>query len=150
MSHKEAHDAALRAFGNVTRAQERFYESRRMMWLDDLKRDVRFAIRALFRSRGFTAVAVLTLAVGIGANTAIFSLVNTLMLRSLPVRQPEQLVEMVFKYPGDPRLNLSPWKHYERFRDQNHVFSDLMATLPSRFQVTGGGTLEPEVLAVCL
>ena len=56
------------------------------MWLDDLRRDLRFAVRALLRSRGFTAVAVLTLAVGIGANTAMFSLVNTLMLRSLPVR----------------------------------------------------------------
>ena len=120
MSHKQADDAARRALGNVTRARGRFYESHRVMWLDDLKRDVRFAGRALFRSRGFTAVAVLTLAVGIGANTAIFSLVNTLMLRSLPVRQPEQLVEMVFKYPGDPRLNLYPWKHYEHFREQNH------------------------------
>src|SRR2546426_2191906 len=97
MSDEDARAAALSAFGNVTRAQERFYESRRVMWLDDLQRDVRFAVRALFRSRGFTAVAVLTLAVGIGANAAIFSLVNTLMLRSLPVRQPEQLVEMVFK-----------------------------------------------------
>src|SRR3984893_1181545 len=102
MSRKEANEAALRAFGNVTRAQERFYESRRVMWLDDLQCDVRFAVRALFRSRGFAAVAVLTLAFGIGGNTAIFSLVNALMLRSLPVRQPEQLVEMLFKYPGDP------------------------------------------------
>src|SRR5438093_4845403 len=131
MSQNEAHGAAVRAFGNVI--------------LDDVRRDVRFAVRALFRSRGFTAVAVLTLAVGIGANTAIFSLVDTLMLRALPVRQPEQLVEMLFKHPRDPRLNLYPWKHYERFRAQNHVFSDLMATLPARVQVTGA-TLGPEVL----
>ena len=61
------------------------------------------------------------------------------------MRQPEQLVEMLFKYPGDPRLNIYPWKHYERFREQNHVFSDLIATLPGRFQVTGA-TLGPEVL----
>jgi hypothetical protein len=59
------------------------------------------------------------------------------MLRSLPVRQPEQLVEMVFKYSGDPRLNLYPWKHDERFREQNHVFSDLMATCPA---VSGHGS----------
>ena len=146
MSHKQADDAARRALGNVTRARGRSDESRRVMWLADLKRDVRFAVRALFRSGGFTAVAVLTLAVGIGANTAIFSLVNTLMLRSLPVRQPEQLVEMLFKYPGDPRLNLYPWKDYERVREQNHVFSDVMAIVPGRFQVTGGSTLEPDVL----
>jgi hypothetical protein len=116
-----------------------------MMWLHDLRPDVRFAVRALLGSRGFTSVAILTLAVGIGANTAILSLVDTLMLRTLPVRQPEQLVEMLFKFPGDPRLNLYPWKHYERLREQNHVFSDLIAMLPGRLQVTGA-TPEPEVL----
>jgi predicted permease len=115
------------------------------MWLDDARRDLRFAVRALWRAPGFTMVAVLTLAVGVGANTAIFSLVDTLMLRSLPVRQPEQLVEMVFKFPGDPPLNLYPWKHYEHLREQNHVFSDLIAVLPGRFQVAGA-TPEPEVL----
>jgi len=115
------------------------------MWLDDVQRDVRFAVRALLRSRGFTAVAVLTLAVGVGANTAIFSLVNTLMLRSLPVRQPEQLVEFLFKYPGDPRLNSYWWKDYERFRDQNHVFSDLIAVSRGRFQVTGS-TYGPDIV----
>ena len=115
------------------------------MWLDDLRRDLRFAARTLIRSRGFTAVAVVTLAAGIGANTAIFSLVDTLMLRSLPVRQPDQLVEMLFKFPGDPRLNLFPWTHYQRLREQNHVFSDLMAMLPGHFHVSGA-TAEPEVV----
>ena len=117
------------------------------MWLDDLRRDVRYALRALARSRGFTAVAILTLALGIGATTSIFSLVDTMMLRSLPVRQPEQLVELLFKYPRDPRLNMYPWKHYERFRDQNHVFADLVAmgAQAGRFQVTGP-TYGPEVV----
>src|SRR6266566_1239027 len=145
MSHEEARAAALRAFGNVTRAQERFYESRRVMWLDDLQRDVRYALRALYKSPGFTAVAILTLALGIGADTAIFSLVNALMLRSLPVRQPEQLVEMLWKYPGDPRLNNYRWKDYEHFRNQNHLFTDLIAMSRGRFQVTGT-TLGPEVV----
>lgn len=115
------------------------------MWLDDLRRDVRYAFRALNRSRGFTAVAIATLALGIGANTAIFSLVNALILRALPVRQPEQLVEMLFKYPRDPRLNLYRWKDYERVRSQNHVFSDLIGISPQRLQVTGS-TLGPEVV----
>ncbi|HJZ73702.1 MAG TPA: hypothetical protein VKE51_18300 [Vicinamibacterales bacterium] len=59
---------------------------------------------------------MITLALGIGANTAVFSLVDTLMLRSLPVRQPEQVVEPLFKYPRDPWLNLYRWTDYERIR----------------------------------
>ena len=86
-------------------------------WLDDVVRDLRYALRTSARNPSFSAVIVITLALGIGANTAIFSLVDTLMLRSLPVHQPEQLVEMLFKYPRDPRLNLYPWTDYERFRD---------------------------------
>jgi putative ABC transport system permease protein len=99
---------------------------------------IRYAFRALSKSRGFAAVAILTLALGIGANTAIFSLVNALMLRSLPVRHPEQLVEMLWKYPGDPRLNNFGWKDFQRVREQNHVFTDLIAISPGRFQLTGG------------
>jgi putative ABC transport system permease protein len=64
--------------------------------------DTRYAIRGLRRSAGFTAVALLSLALGIGANAAIFSLIDTLMLRTLPVRAPEQLVEFLVEYPGDP------------------------------------------------
>ena len=105
MSHKKAHDAALRAFGNVTRAQERFYEAGRMVWLDDLGRDVRYAFRALYKNPGFAAVVVVTLGLGIGANTAVFSVINTVVLRSLPVERPDELVELLFKFPGDPRLN---------------------------------------------
>jgi len=120
--------------------------SRSGAWLDDLRRDLRYGLRICSRNPGFSAVIIITLALGIGANTAIFSLVDTLMLRSLPVRQPEQLVELLFKYPRDPRLNMYPWKYYERFRDQNHVFSDLVAVSsePGRFQVTGP-TNGPEV-----
>lgn len=115
------------------------------MWLDDVRRDALYAFRTLSRSPAFTAVAILTLALGIGATTAIFSLVDVLMLRSLPVRHPEQLVEMLWKYPGDPRLNNYGWKDYERLREQNHVFADLIAMSPGRFQVTGR-TLGAEVV----
>src|SRR5438552_17152488 len=119
--------------------KERVRTGRHGAWLDDLGRDLRYAFRICSRNPGFSAVIIITLALGIGANTAIFSLVDTLMLRSLPVRQPEQLVELLFKYPRDPRLNMYPWKYYERFRDQNHVFSDLIAVSPKpgQFQVTG-------------
>ena len=132
----EARLAAKRAFGGVEQVKEHHRDTRSFRWLDDAGRDARYALRGLATHPGFTTVAVLTLAVGIGANTAIFSLVNALILRSLPVDHPEQLVEMLYKYPRDPRLNRYRWKDYERLHNQNHVFSDLMAMSPGRFQVT--------------
>ena len=94
LSPEDARTAALRAFGNITRTQERFYESHRLMWLDDLRSDVRYALRTLIKTPGFSVVAVLTLALGISANTAIFSVVNSLLLRTLPVRDPGRLVRL--------------------------------------------------------
>jgi predicted permease len=90
-----------------------------MLW-----RDLRYALRHMRRAPGFTAVAVLSLALGIGANTAIFSLFYTVMLRQLPVAHPEQLVEFLYKDPGRPRDD-GPrrWDEYESIRDHSHVFS---------------------------
>jgi putative ABC transport system permease protein len=113
--------------------------------LETLWQDARYAFRGMRRSPGFTAIAILSLALGIGANTAIFSLINTLMLRLLPVREPQQLVEFLNQYPGDPPLNAFSWQSYEHFRDHNHVFSGVTADQPTRFHVRGEG-LEPETL----
>jgi len=88
--------------------------------------DIRYALRLMRRSPGFTAVAVLSLALGIGANTAIYSLFYTIMLRQLPVAHPEQLVEFLRKAPGEPReMAYWGWDKYEYFRDHSHVFSAL-------------------------
>src|SRR5215468_8486929 len=91
-----------------------------------ISHDVRFALRLMQKSPGFTAVAVLSLALGIGANTTIFSLINAIMLRQMPVERPERLVEFVEKRPGEDRIDdYMEWSSYEHFRDNNHVFSAL-------------------------
>ena len=111
------------------------------MWLDDLRRDLAYATRWLVRNPAFAGAAILTLALGIGANTAIFSLTNALMLRPLPVKAPNQLVELLSaNYPGDPRLNMFSPRVYEHFRDHNQVFADLIGVAPRRLSLTADGT----------
>lgn len=101
--------------------------------------DFRYAARALRRSAGVTAVAVVSLALAIGANTAIFSLFNALMLRPLPVSHPERLVEVLSRYPDEPRMSAFWWRHYERVRGRNRSFSDLLAVSRTRVLVSGQG-----------
>src|SRR5689334_16014390 len=84
----------------------------------------------LRRAPGFTAVGILTLTLAIGANTAIFSLVDPLLFRDLPVRDPASLVQFSFHYPLDPPLNMFGLASYEQYRDGNHVFSDVFGLAP--------------------
>jgi len=129
MPPEEAHDAAVRKFGNVTRIKEETREVWSIVWLEQLWQDVRFGLRQLRRGPGFTAVAVLTLALGIGANTAIFSLINTIILRKLPVHNPEQLVAIATISPdeaNDVKDGLS-LAMFEEILKHQRVFSGLFA-----------------------
>ena len=128
LSQEEARRKARVEFGNVQTAQERFYLRNRMVWLDDLVRDVKFTLRQLCKAPGFTITAVLTLALGIGANTAIFSLVNSLLLKPLPVPNPEQITTLTLrKNDAAPEQALS-WNEYKQIRDRSgRSFSDVFA-----------------------
>jgi predicted permease len=96
-------------------------------------------LRLMARSPALTATVVLSLALGIGANTAIFSLIDALILRRLPVRHPEQLVQLRNQYPGEPRTNCCAWK-YDYVRDNNHVFSGVGGAAPDTFTVRAPGS----------
>ena len=142
LSEEEARPAARRTFGNVMHAQENFYEVGRWLWWDHLRQDVRFGLRVLRKAPGFTAVAVLTLALGIGATTAVFSLLRQVMLPSLRVAQPEKLwrigdaVRCCYSNgytQGDGRFlppndwSLFSWEAYKAFRASTPAFEQLAA-----------------------
>jgi predicted permease len=138
LNAEEARTAARRAFGNVTRAQERFYESGRWLWWDHFWQDVHFGLRMLAKSPGFTAVAVLTLALGIGANTVIFSAVYAVLLKPLPFKDSDSLVSILKKNPprGWTRNPISP-PEILGWRYDSGAFADVAAFTNRSCVLTG-------------
>jgi predicted permease len=119
MTEEEARSAALRAIGGVEQRKEECRDMRRVRWIEDLVQDLRYSVRTLCKSPGFTTVAVLSLALGIGVNTAIFSLVDPIVIKTLPVKNPEQLVVLSSdgQYPG------LPYSMVEQLRTRTQVFT---------------------------
>jgi predicted permease len=113
MSDTDARYAARRAFGNVTRTQEDVRAVWRRRWMDEIAQDVRYALRTLRRSPGFALVAVLTLALGIGANTAIFSVVNAVLLQPLGYPAPEQLRVLTTRSADGSQGDVSAPEYFE-------------------------------------
>jgi putative ABC transport system permease protein len=124
MSRAEATRAARREFGNATLLEERSREVWQWPSIESLFADIRFALRMLRKSPGFTTVAVLTLALGIGANTAIFSLVDGIILRPLPYPQSDRIVHLSWQSQTDLIPNLTT-PEFEFFRDHNSSFASL-------------------------
>src|SRR5713226_4130172 len=115
MSVCEARLVARRDFGAVELTKEQCRDMRKVNLLEDLARDLGYAWRMLARSPGFTLTAVLSLALGIGANTAIFSLLNAVVFRMLPVTNPQQLVQFIYTFPSDGPNNWNSWFGYPEF-----------------------------------
>jgi predicted permease len=135
MPPEEARYAAVRAFGGIEQKKEACRDADRLRWLDEFIQDVRYGLRQLRRNRGFTAVAVVTLALGIGANTAIFSVANAVLLQPLPWPGAGRMVAIHERLPRMGVMNDS-WPDYEDWRAQNDVFEDMAVLQPSEFTVT--------------
>ena len=135
----EARHSALRGFGNVTLVKEITRDVWGWAWLAVLLQDLRFGLRMLAKNPGFTAVAVITLALGIGANTAIFSVVSAVLLRPLPFSNPEQLVEVWSTRLGWEVNDNASYPDFADMRARNHVFSHMASYNMDGFTLTGAG-----------
>lgn len=141
LSAEDARAAARRGFGNLTRVEERFYESRRWLWWEHLWQDVRFGLRVLTKSPGFTSIAVLALALGIGANTAMFSVIEAVLLRPLSYSNEDRLVSVASMWERGgvtTPYSCSPPDFFD-WRDQNRSFSSMFAFHTGERALTGRG-----------
>jgi putative ABC transport system permease protein len=143
-SPEEARRKARREFGGLEQSKENCRDTRRVDYIQDLLQDVSFGLRTLRKNPGFTAIAVLTLALGIGANTAIFSVVDAVLLRPLPYKDPGRLLWTTLQFPKmDMHRSFVPHPTYFAWRDQNDVFSGIAATnLGRKFTLIGAGIPE--------
>jgi putative ABC transport system permease protein len=141
MSADEAQLAAKRAYGGIELAKELHREARSWLWPEQVWQDIRFSARILWNSPAFSLTAIFTLALGIGANTAIFSLIDAVMLKTLPVNHPEQLLQVnmakrdIWGMEG-PFVSNPVW---EQLRDRQDVFSGLFGYAVTRFDLSPRG-----------
>jgi predicted permease len=157
LSPEEARWAAQRSFGGVTQTKEVYRQVRSFMWLEDLARDLRHALRTLRKSPAFTTAAAATLALAIGTNTAMFSVLNAVLLRPLPYRSPEQLAML---WTEDPTQNLREGRSalwdVEQWRSQSQSFADMATFDAVSRTLTGaegaeqivGASISPNLLSL--
>jgi putative ABC transport system permease protein len=142
----EAREKAMRSFGNVNRAVDAAYDVKGGGVFETLMQDIRYGVRMLVKHKAFTSIAVITLALGIGANTAIFSVVNELLLRPLPFRDAERIVMLWEVTPEGRHQNTTSRGNFRRWREQNTSYENVSAFTDQRLNLTGSG--EPEELSV--
>ena len=127
-AREDAELEATRQLGNVVAAREEYRDTRGIRWLDECLQDTRYAMRTMARTPGFTAIAVLTLALGIGANTAIFSLIHAALLRTAPYPDADRLVEICRVHRGEMGYPVHTSRKYLYFREHTRSFSEIAAT----------------------
>src|SRR5579859_1330292 len=149
MTPEEARFSALRTFGNPALVREQSRAAWNWNRLESLLRDLRFAFRALRRTPGFTAIAVVVMALGIGANVALFTVVRNVILKPLPFKDPDRLLmlyEDSVRNPGQPDYNVVAGGVYQEWKKQNHTFSDLALIGNTRVGLSGTSGQLPEKL----
>jgi predicted permease len=148
MIPEEARRQALIRFGGVQQARERQREARGLPWLEVLMQDLRYTFRTLRRDKGFAVIAILILALGIGANVAVFSVVNTILLRPLPFHDPQQLI-WIQGPPKECGLSCVTYSAdaFEEYQQRNRMLQSVTAYMPfygpSDYKLTGRGEPQP-------
>jgi predicted permease len=140
-STQEADSAARREFGNVGLVQHVTRQQWGWLWFEELLQDLRYGARSLRKNPGFTAIAILTLALGIGANTSLFSVVNGVLLNPLPYPHPEQLITLHESKPNFKNGSIS-YPNFLDWQKDNHAFSAMAITRRYTFSLTGLGEAE--------
>lgn len=138
-----ARTEARRQFGNATRIRETCRELWTFAAIEALWQDLRYAARTLAKTPAFSMVAILSLALGIGVNAALFSLTDAMLLRALPVKNPQELVEFVRKSPGGSMMTNLPYPVFDRFREDHSAVVDVFAFCDSILAFRAGGMTEP-------
>jgi predicted permease len=138
----EARRRALLELGGLEQSKEECRDARGLRWLEEFGQDIRYGFRLLRKHPGFTAVVVLALALGLGANTALFSLFNSVLLRALPVRHPEQLVVLSMTNEEGSGFDSFSYPMYRELRDQNSVFDGIFAQAGTALNVSYAGQSE--------
>jgi len=143
MSEEEARRDARLRFGNPTLLKESARENDILVWLETATQDLRYALRGLRRSPGFAATAIVSLGLGIGANTAIFSFVNALLLKHLPVPEPARLVQLAEYEDGKLTNSVFSYPFLAELDKANRAFDGLFGRYPVRVNLTSGDVAEP-------